>query len=172
MAGVFHIVGDAKLRKKITVAELESVPEEYRICYMDTDDGDLELSVRAADAVVEAKAEIVRLSAQVEKLETEYPAKLEAEKKARRDDAVENALHSSLSKARIKPGLFEGAMALLKRENEFEVELSDDGKKLFVNARTPLGLQSVDTIVARLVEGEEGAAWRGKPSAPSAGFFS
>ncbi|TPN36623.1 hypothetical protein FKO01_08630 [Mesorhizobium sp. B2-3-3] len=52
------------------------------------------------------------------------------------------------------------------------MEASDDGKKLVVNARTPLGLQSVDTIVARLVEGEEGAAWRGKPSAPSAGFFS
>lgn len=172
MADIFYCIGDLKLRRKITVAELASVPEDYRVAYGEHDDGeDLELSVRAANYVTEALAEIARLNAETERLETEFPAKLEAERKARRDDAVDLALHSSLSKAGVKPGLMKAATAQLKDENGFEVEPSDDGKGFVVLARTPYGLHSVDAIVEQMVNGEEGAAWRDRRTAPSAGYF-
>ncbi|TIL65362.1 hypothetical protein [Mesorhizobium sp.] len=172
MASIFHCIGDLKLRKKITVAELASVPEDYRIAYMEHDGGvDLELSVRSANYVEEALAEIARLNAEIERLQVEGPARIEAERKARRDDAVDLALHSSLNKAGVKSGLKEGAIAVLKKENEFEAEPSDDGEGFVVLARTPFGLYSVDAIVEQMVSGEEGAAWRDRRTAPSPGYF-
>ncbi|RUW50580.1 hypothetical protein EOA32_18895 [Mesorhizobium sp. M1A.F.Ca.ET.072.01.1.1] len=168
---VFHrISDDLQLRIKITVTELASVPEAYRVAYMEHDDGDLELSTSAADYVRDALAELASLNAQIEKLKTEGPAKVELERQRRRDDAVDVALRDSLKKAGVKADLFEGAMAQLKKENEFEAETSDDGKGFVVLARTPFGLHSVDAVVGRLV-GEEGA-WRERRTAPSAGYFS
>lgn len=174
MAEIFYQTGGLKLRRKITPAELESVPEAYRLAYGERGhaDGDLVLSSRAADYATAALAEIAELNAKIEKLKVEGPLKVEAEKKARRDDAVENALHRSLTKAGVKPGLVEGAIALLREQNEFEAEPSESGKGFVVLARTPFGLHSVDAIVERLVEGEQGAEYRARRIAPSSGFFS
>lgn len=173
MADIFHYTGDEKLRVRITAAELEAVPEAYRAAYLEADDdsGDLVLATRIANYVTTALAEIADLKAKVEKLQTQGPMKLEAERKARREERVNATLHAALAKAGVKPGLLEGAMELLKGQNEFEVEPSDDGKRHVVLARTANGLHSVDSIVSQLMDGEAGAAWRDKRTAPSAGYF-
>ncbi|MHC2797419.1 hypothetical protein ACVINZ_006431 [Mesorhizobium jarvisii] len=168
MAAIFHTIGDVKLRRKITVAELEGVPEAYRACYMEHDDGDLELSVRTADYVATALGELADLNAQMEKIQVEGPAKVAAAKQQSRDDAVALTLQSSLVKAGVKADLLEGALALLKKKNGFEVEASDDGGYAVV-ARTRLGLATVESVVQQFVDSDEGAVYRGKPTAPSAG---
>jgi Asp-tRNA(Asn)/Glu-tRNA(Gln) amidotransferase C subunit len=167
MAAIFHTIGDLKLRRNITVAELEGVPEAYRVAYMEHDDGDLELSVRTADYVATALGEIASLTAQAEKIQVEGPAKLAAAKQRTRDDAVALTLQSALAKAGVKADLLEGAIALVKKKNEFEVEASDDGGYA-VLARTKFGLATVDAVVQQFMD-DEGAAYRGKPIAPSAG---
>ncbi|WP_224545592.1 hypothetical protein [Mesorhizobium sp. CA16] len=70
MADIFYETGGVKLRRKITVAELESVPEPYRLAYGERGhaDGDLVLSSRAADYATSALAEIAELNAKIEKL--------------------------------------------------------------------------------------------------------
>jgi hypothetical protein len=173
MADIFYETGGVKLRRKITPAELDSVPEPYRLAYGERGhaDGDLVLSSRAADYATAALAEIAELNAKIEKLKTEGPAKVEAAKKARRDGQVETALHRALTKASVKPGLVEGAIAMLMEQNEFEVEASETGKGFVVLAKTPYGLNSVEAVVERLIQGEEGAVWLDKRPAPSAGYF-
>ncbi|RUW58358.1 hypothetical protein [Mesorhizobium sp. M7A.F.Ca.US.008.03.1.1] len=167
------------LRKKITTADLASVPEEYRVAYraVDEDDDDCEgydfiLAVSAANYVTEAKAEIASLTAKLETLKVEGPARVAAEKLASRDYAVATTLRHSLVKAGVKSGLVEGVIALLKDENDFEVEESSDRKKRpVVNARTERGLLTVDALVEQFVT-TQGAAYLERRAAPAGGHFS
>ncbi|MGX8011669.1 hypothetical protein ACVDG8_023190 [Mesorhizobium sp. ORM8.1] len=104
----------------------------------------------------------------MEKLQVEGPAKVAAVKQQMRDDAVNTTLQSALTKAGVKDGLLEGAMALLKKQNAFEAEKSDDGRYA-VLARTKFGLAEVDAVVQQFVESDEGAVYRGKRAAPPSG---
>ncbi|TRC93902.1 hypothetical protein FJV77_20720 [Mesorhizobium sp. WSM4306] len=173
-------IGDGlRLRRKLVKTDLASVPEEYRLAYrpVDEDDDDCEgydfiLCVSAAHYVTEAKAEIARLAAALEKLKVEGPARVAAAKQEARDFAVDLALRSSLSKAGVKPGLMQGAIAVLQEENDFEVGETDDRKKKrVVLARTQLGLVPVDALVQEFVAGE-GAAYLERRAAPAGGHFS
>ncbi|MER8608381.1 hypothetical protein NKH45_34820 [Mesorhizobium sp. M1156] len=174
-------VGDGlRLRKKVTADALVTlVPEEYRVAYrpVDEDDDDCEgydfiVCPSAAHYVAEAKAEIVRLDAALETLKVEGPAMVAAEKQASRDHAVHMTLYSALTTAGVKAGLLEGAITLLKDDNDFEVGESDDRKKKrVVHARTERGLLTVDALVQQFVAGE-GAAYLEKRAAPAGGHFS
>lgn len=159
--------GPLRLPRRIAADALERIPESYRIAYIEEDDGrGYFLSTRTADVVRDSEAEIARLNAVIEEL----PAKLERERKAWRDDAVNAAIQSSLKKAGVKEGLLEGAAAILKKKNQFEVDPSDDGKGLVVTARNAHGLCEVDRLAMQLVDGEKGAVWRDSRSAPFAGI--
>jgi hypothetical protein len=156
-----------RLPRRIAADALDRIPESYRIAYIEEDDGKgYFLSTRTADVVRDSEAEIARINAEIE----DIPAKLERERKARRDDAVNDAIQSSLKKAGVKKGLLEGAISLLKAENGFEVDPSDDGRGFVVTGRNAFGLCEVDSLVEELVGGEEGAVWRERKPAPSAGI--
>lgn len=159
-----------RLPRRIAADALDRIPESYRSAYIEEEDPSkgFELSVRIADVIRDSESEIASLNAQLEKIQTEGPAKLEAAKQQTRDEAVNLTLRSSLSKAGVKEELIEGATALLKKKNVFEAEKSDAGEYA-VLARTPLGLAEVDAVVQQFAESEEGAAYRGKRTAPSAG---
>lgn len=158
------------LPRRIAADRMEAIPENYRAAYIEEDDPTkgFELSTRIADAIRDGEAEIASLTAQVEKLKVEGPAKLAAVKQQMRDNAVDETLRLSLATAGAKDALADGAMAILKKRNQFEAEKSDDGTYA-VLARTPLGLAQVDVVVQEFIQSDEGAAYRGKPAAPTAG---
>ncbi|RWO35571.1 MAG: hypothetical protein EOS08_03835 [Mesorhizobium sp.] len=156
-----------RLPRRIAVDALDRIPENYHVAYIEEDNGKgYFLSTQIADVVRAGEAEIARLNASIKEL----PAKLERERKAWRDDAVDDAIQSSLKKAGVKEGLLEGAMSVLKKQNSFEVDPSDDGRGFVVTGRNDYGLCEVDSLVEKLVGGEEGAVWRERKPAPSAGI--
>ncbi|RWM22613.1 MAG: hypothetical protein EOR73_07045 [Mesorhizobium sp.] len=159
-----------RLPRRIAADALDRIPESYRSAYLEEEDPSkgFELSVRIADVIRDSESEIASLTTRLEKIQTEGPAKLATVKQQMRDDAVDTTLRLSLTKAGVKEELLEGVIALLKKKNEFEAEKSDDGEYA-VLARTKLGLSTVDAVVQQFVESEEGAAYRGKRTAPSAG---
>ncbi len=169
-----HYTDGLRLSKKVTAAGLALVPEEYRIAYrpVDEDDEDCEgyafiLCVSAADYVTEAQAEIARLAGALETIKVEGPARLAAVKQQMRDDAITTTLQSSLAKAGVQEGLLEGAIAMVKKKSQFEVEKSDKGYAVL--ARTAFGLTTVECVVREFVDSDEGAAYRGKRAAAPAG---
>jgi hypothetical protein len=173
-----YISEGLRLRNKLTKTDLPTVPEEYRIAYrpVDEDDDDCEgydfiLCASAANYVTEAKAEIARLTAALETLQVEGPARVAAAKQEAHDHAVHVTLQSALARAGVKAGLLEGATDLLRAKNDFEVEVSDDRKKKrVVHARTERGLVTVDALVQQFVT-TEGAAYLERRAAPIGGHF-
>ncbi|MER8853017.1 hypothetical protein NKH94_15620 [Mesorhizobium australicum] len=160
--------GPLRLPRRIAADALDRIPEAYRIAYIEEDDGTgYFLSTRTADAIRDGEAELASLNAQLAKIQVEGPAKLAATKEAMRNDAINTALQSALATAGVKEGLLEAAIALVKKKNAFEAEKSADGAYA-VEARTKFGLATVDAVVQQFMD-DEGAAYREKPTAPSAG---
>ncbi|MET2827349.1 hypothetical protein [Mesorhizobium shangrilense] len=159
-----------RLPRRIAADALDRIPEPYRAAYIEEEDPTkgFELSTRIADAIRDGEAEIASLNAELAKIQVEGPAKLATVKKQMRDDAVNETLQVALTKAGVKTELFDAALALVKRKAEFEAEKSDDGTYA-VQARTPFGLATVESVVQQFVDSDEGAAYRGKRAAPSAG---
>ncbi|MBZ9718542.1 hypothetical protein LB519_11835 [Mesorhizobium sp. AD1-1] len=146
-----------RLPRRIAADRLEAIPESYRMAYIEDENGKgYFLSTQTADVIRDGEAEIARINAEME----DIPARVERERKAWRNDAVNDAIQSSLKKAGVKEGLLEGAMSMLKKENSFEVDPSDDGRGFVVTGRNAYGLCEVDSLVVKLVGGDEGAVWR------------
>nr|WP_155249085.1 hypothetical protein [Mesorhizobium loti] len=160
--------GPLRLPRRIAADRLEAIAESYRAAYIEEEDGTgYFLSTRTADVIRDGEAELASHKAQLEKLQVEGPAKLAAVKQQMRDDAVNTTLQSALAKAGVKEGLFEAAIALVKKKNAFEADKSDDGE-YSVLARTKFGLATVESVVQQFVQSDEGAAYR-SAAAPTGG---
>lgn len=162
------------LPRRIAADRLDAIPENYRAAYLEEDDPTkgFELSTRIADVIRDGEAELASLNAQLEKIKVEGPAKLAAVKQQMRDNAVDETLRLSFAKAGAHNGLVDGAMAILKKTNQFEAEKTSDDGTYAVLARTSLGLAQVDSVVQQFMQSDEGAAYRGKPAAPAGSAFS
>ncbi|MEC9245720.1 MAG: hypothetical protein VYB05_13200 [Pseudomonadota bacterium] len=143
------------------VGSLSEVPEEFHECYeLDTGPGGgAILTDEAADLRDEFNAEIEELRRSFAEDKEKRSAKSEQVRAENRRQRVDDALHAALTAAGVKKQLQRAAVALLREEYEFDLELSEYGSHT-VFARLPSGMFSVRDVVDTLLSSPDGEALR------------
>lgn len=144
-----------------TIIALSQVPKQWREWYSRTgNSGPWNIDERMWTEVVEpSRVGYDALVAQKEKI-TAGQRQLEIERVDAKRERVERALSGVLLAAGVRPGLLTGASALLMQDHKFEVERNYEDTGWVVMVDTPMGLHSLDHVVAQFLDSDDGRAFQ------------
>ena len=163
---------DGELTFPHAVDSIDAVPKDYRDWYVPHVNGKWRLLAHIKAALEPLQSEVARLKKDLEEAPAKHEARLARERAEWKQERVTRKLKETFKAAGVKQGLIDGAVALVSDGIEFEVEDAYDGNGYVVLAQTKAGFFGADVLVERFLESEEGAGFRGKPTAPSDGYFS
>lgn len=160
----------ANLPKRISEDLLDTIPEDWRIAYIDyNDDGNLQLSSAVAVYVSEQVDELARMK--------ELVAAKKAEKDAaakKKTDRIKRFLSKKFEAAGVTKPAFQPAVVLMLMDQyKFDTEKREDGLD-WITAETPFGkIDNFDQAVEDVLNSEEGRGFRTATKAePKPGMFS